>query len=389
MRQSWVLVVTIAAALLPAAAPAVAGALPEWTTAPSVPLPDHVSAAALRDVTILAPDDVWAVGSWTDSSAHPLAVHWDGAAWSRSAIPDPLTEGDLYNLSAVDAVAPDDVWAVGSAEPDAVPSGRSPLLLHYDGTTWAATSNPPGLADVRGSLADVDLRAPDDGWAVGQMVVGGLAAQPLILRRKSGQWTPAAAPKIGSAAQLTSVFVGPGNEAWAVGSQTRGGHQAALVLRWDGESWAEVAVPDSPINVTLSSVAATSQSDVWAAGSVCATTDVTSCAAYVMHFTDGAWRVVPAASGVTLTDVVAFSPTDVWVVGQLETPAPKVRDHTEHWDGQRFTTDNTTPPVVASDGKSPSAIALAAAAGDQSSGTLWAVGWVDNPMRMPHAIHRS
>ena len=55
----------------------------------------------LNAIDAVAADDIWAVGS------PGLTEHWDGNAWS--VVPFPSTVG----LSAVAAVASDDVWALG------------------------------------------------------------------------------------------------------------------------------------------------------------------------------------------------------------------------------------------------------------------------------------
>ncbi|HYS44322.1 MAG TPA: hypothetical protein VEM32_10130, partial [Geobacteraceae bacterium] len=55
-----------------------------------------------ESVAALAPDDVWAVGSRQPSFAEfqPLIEHWDGTAWS--VVPGPYLNGDtniLYGVS--------------------------------------------------------------------------------------------------------------------------------------------------------------------------------------------------------------------------------------------------------------------------------------------------
>ena len=102
--------------------------------------------------------------------------------------PDAPTPQDVYNLTAVDGIAPGDVWAVGSAESHATnPPVTAPLMMHYDGIAWSVVPGPPEPAGSRSTLTDVDMRTADDGWAVGQTAVGTLAPQPLILRWQSCQ----------------------------------------------------------------------------------------------------------------------------------------------------------------------------------------------------------
>jgi hypothetical protein len=61
----------------------------------------------LNGVDALAADDVWAVGTY---SVGTLIVHWDGTEWTTVPSPDPGHGGDLR---AVDAVTRNDLWAAG------------------------------------------------------------------------------------------------------------------------------------------------------------------------------------------------------------------------------------------------------------------------------------
>jgi hypothetical protein len=341
-----------------------AGISPGWTNAPPVPAPAGATDSALRDVSVLSPTDVWAVGSWWSAASHPLVVHWDGTAWSGRPVPV-----EDYTPAAVDAVTATDVWTVGSRESQ--PTG---LALHYDGVTWAAA---PVLAASPSSLADVDMRTATDGWAVGAS-----AAQPLILRWTVDHFTAVPAPKLGVAGRLTSVFAGAVDDAWAVGSvQSPTGRQEALVLHWDGVAWSRQAVPTAgSVDETLQSVAATGSGEVWAVGSTCAL----SCAPRALHLSRGVWQAVPTGVAATVYEVVPLAPSDVWIFGQTAAGL----DHIEHWDGTRFTTEGGLPPATGN-GQPASAIALAAAATDKATGALWAVGWTGtSPRRTPHVIYR-
>ncbi|MEK8103866.1 hypothetical protein NKG94_00015 [Micromonospora sp. M12] len=203
--------------------PAFAGADAGWTVAPPVPAPAGATDSVLRDVSVLSPSSVWAVGGWWAGKTHPLAVHWDGTAWTELPVPDTLPPSENYHLAAVDAVTSAEVWAVGSIESQATgPLIPSALALHYDGTTWTPVPTNAGRVASQSSLADVDMHTATDGWAVGQQVVDGVQAQPLILRWTVDHFTPVSVPKIGSAARLTSVFAGGVDDAGPlVASRTR------------------------------------------------------------------------------------------------------------------------------------------------------------------------
>src|SRR5437660_12858321 len=74
--------------------------------------PSPGGASRLLGVAAETPTDVWAVGYYSADyrTQLPLALHWDGQAWSTSptaSIDSPAAFNDVVEI------APDDVWAVG------------------------------------------------------------------------------------------------------------------------------------------------------------------------------------------------------------------------------------------------------------------------------------
>lgn len=70
----------------------------------------HAMGALVLSLDSVADDDVWAVGG--DDAGLGVVWHWDGTAWT---VVTPLDPPDFppYQLRAVDAVGPMEVWAVG------------------------------------------------------------------------------------------------------------------------------------------------------------------------------------------------------------------------------------------------------------------------------------
>jgi hypothetical protein len=130
----------------------------------------------LRDATAAAADDIWAVGgckedaNTVDARYQPLIEHWDGTAWSIVPAPGTIDQLPDALLTDVTALAKDDVWAVGSYQGGA-------LLLHWDGKAWTGSTLPspdPAQAFTAGHMAVV---GSDTIWLVGGL---GAPARPPI-----------------------------------------------------------------------------------------------------------------------------------------------------------------------------------------------------------------
>ncbi len=118
---------------------------------------------SLSSVAAVAPDDVWAVGTWFTKAFddRTLTLHWDGTAWHRVKSPNAGPASAANDLVSVSAVTTDDVWAVGMR-------GLKTLTMHWDGTAWSVVRSPTpgGNADLGGVVAI----GSDDAWAVGGFV---------------------------------------------------------------------------------------------------------------------------------------------------------------------------------------------------------------------------
>ena len=134
-----------------------------WTIVPS-PNPATPSAIngvrqTLNGVVEISPTDAWAVGNTFDTVSgsfaadKPIAMHWNGTAWSVTTVPN---QGGGGQLAAVTASSPASVWAAGAAD------GTS--VLHWNGTSWTPETVPSGpdgprimtgISAVRGSATEV------------------------------------------------------------------------------------------------------------------------------------------------------------------------------------------------------------------------------------------
>src|SRR5713101_8970790 len=105
-------------------------------------------ANSLSGVDAVADNDVWAVGwAWNNRlfAYRTLIEHWNGATWSLVRSPNTTTGYNLLNGVAV--VAANDVWTVGQA---ANGNTYNTLVEHWNGTNWSIVPSPnvPGFSNV-------------------------------------------------------------------------------------------------------------------------------------------------------------------------------------------------------------------------------------------------
>lgn len=151
-------------------------------------------------------DDVWAVGHATPG---PLIEHWNGSSWRLVASPSlPLAAEQLASLEDVSALSPDDAWAVGGISTIGSQSGNGRVLIeHWDGNRWTVEI---GARDfLRGQLSSVDAVTSNDVWAVGWDTEG-----PITIHWDGKGWTEVNAPGHGS---LFAVAARAHRDVWSVG----------------------------------------------------------------------------------------------------------------------------------------------------------------------------
>ena len=176
-----------------------------WSVVPSPsPGTQHNS---LSGMVVLTANDAWTVGYyWMAGSGNPylaLAEHWDGTAWT--VVPTPNIGANVNGLNAVTAVNAHDLWAVGTYRNSFAPYW--PLALHWDGSAWtvAAPPNPPAQNNGLYAVSAVGSSAV---WAVGDQDTNGV--QPLIELYSASCATPTVSVTV-SPAPPTATATMPAN----------------------------------------------------------------------------------------------------------------------------------------------------------------------------------
>jgi hypothetical protein len=180
--------------------------------------------ASLLDVRALAPDDIWAVGSRQPSPStgigdRTLIEHWDGTSWT--VVPSPEADDQNHGLVTVDGSGTGDLWAAGSI------GGFRPLLEHWDGTRWSLTDT--GLTDDTAPSAgihDVEVRNDHDVWAL----LGRPRSNAVTIHYDGTTWVEAPGPPA-AGRYLMDVDAAPDGDPWAVGAVLAAHRHAAVAER--------------------------------------------------------------------------------------------------------------------------------------------------------------
>ena len=320
-----------------------------WTT---VPTPNRGTIAnEIYGTAALSPSSAWAVGSWYDGSiAAPrtLVQRWNGTAWSTVTSPNATS---FYNeLRDVDASSATNAWAVGYANGSSGVNGapRNPLAMRWNGTAWSIVATPQPGTQTR-ELYGVKAFSAADAWAVGWYYETTFTAEALALHWNGSAWSQAPAPGPGTRGNsLTAVSGVAPNDVWAVGTYNdtsdRRGLVHPLAMHYDGANWTSTPMPQTAAGGYLRAVTALAANDVWAVGSK---NGYSTPVAY--HWDGSAWTDVPTAAlggsgGNNLFYGVAGTASNqVWAVGYQSTGSG-AQPLIQRWNGTAFS--NETPPAL-------------------------------------------
>lgn len=200
-----------------------------------------------------------------------LVEHFDGTRWRIVKSPNVSTAfGQSNNLTSITAVAPDDIWAAGYAITKGQ-SGIEMILEHWDGAVWhlAASPSPLGTDQL---ATGIDAVATNDIWAVG-FDVSGSPTKTLAAHWDGAAWTIVATPNIGGGSpadsKLESVTAVGANDMWAVGWENNIGglnKRRTITMHWARTAWTVVPSPNNVLTTTPLGATALPGGTVWAVG---------------------------------------------------------------------------------------------------------------------------
>lgn len=330
----------------------------------------------LEGVTTLSASDAWAVGyDWATNPYQmneTLAEHWNGTNWTIETTQNPGTDSDQFN--AVAAISSDDVWAVGGDKFANVGVGQ-PLIENWNGSSWSVV-NAPNPSQYFAMLTAVAAVATNDVWAAGYYAPanGSAYSNTLIEHWDGSQWTVVPSPNVNTNSELTSMTVISSTDIWAIGWSTFNGSTSPytpLFLHWDGSSWSDTSASGAIASAygIWQGVASTSSSDVWAVGSLYQSSPTSTFLSRVAHWDGTSWSLMPTInSPAELYGATKIGAFGVMTVGEMYTSSFNASEPLADYEGGTVWTAMIGPTVNT---YTNPLMAVAAIPGTRS---VWAVG---------------
>jgi hypothetical protein len=243
----------------------------KWSVVPS-PNPTGTTSSGLFAVTVLSPNNAWAVGAYsTSSDMLTLIEHWNGHQWSIVKSPNrPSAPHTRNQLSGIAAVSANNIWAAGTS---GVGTGNDHTLIeHWNGSKWSIVPSPNG-SQFGNRLFGVAALSTNDAWAVGNYSPqsGELPPYNTLVEHWNGtKWSIVPSPNVAGAHGngLQGVTIISQRDVWAVGS-TSSDRVRALIVHWDGSKWRIVASPTGTSESGLNAVTRVpGTNNAWAVGDI-------------------------------------------------------------------------------------------------------------------------
>lgn len=280
-----------------------------------VPIPVNSPFDRLFGVAAVSNNDVWAVGStalqdsYNDSGA--LIAHWDGTVWSIMPCPLPPKTPGSYQLSSIVALAADNIWAVGTYS---YPFDSVPLAMHWDGNAWSVVPIPAPIVNnglsssSQAQLSSIAAVSPTNIWAVGGYDIN---SYPLTEHWDGTQWSIVNADPTIPTASFQAVSTDQAGDVWAVGTM-QNANNTFLVEQWIGTAWKAVSSPDSTQSLQgyLAGVRVISSNDILVVGQY---TNAGRSGSLIAQWNGTAWLVQQSLQKVNLN--VATSIKHIALVG--------------------------------------------------------------------------
>jgi hypothetical protein len=250
----------------------------------------NIDAASPAGIAAPGRDSAWSIWNgctWPCDSATPPPVvrHWNGRQWA--AIP----ARDLHGLSAIAVTARSarDAWLFGSFPDAKAPDGTIEGALHWNGTAWTRRAVPDWLIKINGS-GDIDLYPADLGrggtWVFS---LGGYVGETAAFagRYHNGRWTKMRLPGVPNSAAALSA-----NNVWVLGYVLAHPSRSVL-MHWNGKRWTTTGLPRQSVAGEAGALVATGPRDLWMSWFP----TKPGAQGYLLHWAGGRWSKVRPPAG--------------------------------------------------------------------------------------------
>lgn len=312
-----------------------------WTV---VTPPASTAGAELTGSYAVSDTDAWVVGGPAHASAAPVALNWNGTAWSAVPTPSPSGSTPDWVLKSVAASSASDAWAVGEQSSGKI---HDSLYEHWNGTAWSVVAGPN-----EGILNAVLDFSPANAWAF---------ADFSTLHWNGKKWSVVS----GALPALAVSADGPG-DIWGI-------YRNDQVTHYNGTSWSSTTLSAPGGTPIFESVVALSPTDVWVGGT-------NGTGPLLEHFNGTSWRVMTTPSsfsGAGVFAIAARSDSDVWIFSVHDPLTAAVL--LANWNGSSWT---TSPSPIPAD----SSVQIGSAASSPSH--VWLFG-ADNTTGEPMILSHS
>ncbi|HZE40264.1 MAG TPA: hypothetical protein VE172_15780 [Stackebrandtia sp.] len=259
----------------------------------------------LDGVSGSAGDDVWAVGRGAKGS---VTAHWDGKSWGNVDPGKPeLPSGETAGLYAVDTADNGQAWAGGCGDSD---TASTAFMQHWDGGAWTPSALPIPQGVDNSCVFAVKYVSDTEVWALGST----WQKSPWMLRWDGQKWNTETTPSNADNVQLTGLMTGAGD---GLPGMCASGYtldknmkpHPYLMCR-DGDKWTQVDAPK--IDAFISSIGSDGAGGAYLTGRTFQNKPV------LLHYdgTTVTQEDAPSAKDGSLADIdSAPGSKRVWVVG--------------------------------------------------------------------------
>lgn len=289
------------------------------------------------------------------------------AKWIAETLPQPPNSGHGHSGNGVSCLAPDDCIAVGSNWSLDL-HARATLAERWHGSEWSPmdTPNPPGLQegwehDRYAVLSDVRCTSASNCLAIGHYKSSDEVVRPLAEHWDGSKWTIIEAPAFpagASLAQLTNLSCTSASACTAVGYYVDASEAVqALIERWDGSGWT-IQPASSPAGASATSLEGVSCSSINQCVAVGEFTNSTGVDKTLAEHWDGSkWSIEetddpPGELAITRFDDVSCPAADICMavgVHVVRSSGVTRRPLAQRWDGSEWSR-KATPEPPSSDG---------------------------------------